>query len=146
MFFIKEISASETIPLRHIVLRAGKPVESCRFDGDELPSTFHLGYFEEDNLIGIISVFENKNSEFPEEKQFQIRGMAVSPLHQKLGIGQKLVQYAETAIIKKRGEIIWFNARIAASEFYSKMNYHVSGNEFEIPDVGLHFLMFKKSS
>ena len=144
MPFIKKISALATIPLRQIVLRAGKPLESCRFNGDELPSTFHLGYFDEDNLIGIISVFENRNSEFPEEKQFQIRGMAVAPLHQKLGIGAQIVEFAEKEIAKKRGEIIWFNARIAASEFYLKLNYTVSGGVFDIPNVGLHYLMFRK--
>ena len=144
MPFIKKINALNTIPLRHLVLRAGKPVESCRFEGDELPSTFHLGYFNEDALIGIISVFENNNPKFPEEKQFQIRGMAVSPLHQGLGIGAKLVQSAEKEIAKKRGEIIWFNARTSASEFYVKLNYMISGGVFDIKDVGLHYLMFRK--
>jgi ribosomal protein S18 acetylase RimI-like enzyme len=70
--------------------------------------------------------------------------MAVSPFHQKLGIGAKLVQFAQNEIAKKRGEIIWFNARISASEFYLKLNYKVSGGVFDIPDVGPHYLMFRK--
>ncbi|MDI1257155.1 MAG: GNAT family N-acetyltransferase [Flavobacterium sp.] len=144
MPFIQEISASATIPMRHIVLRHGKPIESCWFDGDELPSTFHFGYFDEDNLLGVISVFENQNPKFFEEKQFQIRGMAVSPLYQKLGIGAQLVQFAEKEIAKKRGKIIWFNARITTSEFYIKLNYNISGSVFDIKDVGLHYLMFRK--
>ena len=33
---IKKISALETFPVRHPVLRAEKPIESCHFEGDDL--------------------------------------------------------------------------------------------------------------
>ena len=45
MHSIQKITSTETYPVRHIVLRAGKPIESCQFDGDELGSTHHFGYY-----------------------------------------------------------------------------------------------------
>lgn len=42
---IKKITDLETYSVRHVVLRKGKPIETCRFEGDDLPSTSHFGYF-----------------------------------------------------------------------------------------------------
>jgi ribosomal protein S18 acetylase RimI-like enzyme len=70
--------------------------------------------------------------------------MAVLNSYQKKGIGEKLIQYAETEIKKQKSGIIWFNARIAAANFYKKSDYQIIGESFEIKDVGPHYLMFKK--
>ena len=103
MFEIKEISAFETIIVRHPVLRFGKPIENCRFEGDDLPTTKHFGLFFENQLSGVISVFKTKNILFLEENQFQIRGMAVLEQHQKKGFGEALLKYCEKQIINKNG-------------------------------------------
>ncbi|MFM2010279.1 MAG: hypothetical protein RLZZ479_670, partial [Bacteroidota bacterium] len=84
---IQKITSTETYPVRHIVLRAGKPIESCKFDGDELVSTHHFGYYLNNQIIGVISLFAIDNSHFITQKSFQIRGMAVLPSFQKQGIG-----------------------------------------------------------
>ncbi|MEY4011156.1 MAG: hypothetical protein RIT22_280 [Bacteroidota bacterium] len=144
-YFIQEITATETYPVRHIVLRAGKPIESCRFEGDELPSTHHLGYFLDNQLIGLASLFESENLLLGGEKSFQIRGMAVLDSHQKKGIGKALIQEAEAFCKKQNTTLIWFNARTSAVGFYKKLGYEIVGAEFEIKEVGPHFLMFKKN-
>ena len=145
MFVIKEISAFETIIVRHPVLRFGKPIESCRFEGDDLPTTIHFGLFFENQLSAVISVFEAKNNLFLEENQFQIRGMAVLEQHQKKGFGEVLLKYCEKQIRNKMGEIIWFNARENAIGFYEKSAYQKIGGGFEIADIGIHYVLFKKA-
>ena len=142
---IKQFTAINTYPVRHLVLRAGKPIESCHFDGDELQSTHHFGYFIEDRLLGVISLFEVRHPTFDAQKSFQIRGMAVLTTHQKKGIGEALVLEAEAFCKKQETDIIWFNARTAAVGFYEKMGYETIGSEFEIKEVGPHFLMFKST-
>jgi ribosomal protein S18 acetylase RimI-like enzyme len=144
MFEIKEISAFETIIVRHPVLRFGKPIESCRFEGDDLPTTSHFGLFYEDQLSAVISVFEEKSILFFEENQFQIRGMAVLEQHQKKGFGEALLKYCENQIRNNRVEIIWFNARQTAIGFYEKYQYQKIGDGFEIADIGIHYVLFKK--
>lgn len=144
MQHIQKITAVETFPVRHPVLRGGKPIESCRFDGDELDTTTHFGLFLHNDLIGVISIFENKNSLFNAAKQFQIRGMAVLEVHQKKGFGADLVNYAERFIDTQNGNLIWFNARKNAVDFYEKLGYQIIGNAFEIEGVGTHFVLFKE--
>ena len=50
MIEIKKITAFETIIVRHPVLRPGRPIESCHFDGDELLTTSHFGLYFENQL------------------------------------------------------------------------------------------------
>lgn len=141
---VREISANETFAVRQPVLRAGKPIESCRFDGDERESTKHFGYFENGNLIGIASMFAVPHKAFDSKKQFQLRGMAVLSNHQKKGIGEQLVAYAEKDAVAQEADLIWFNAREIAVSFYRKLGYEILGEPFEIGDIGLHYIMFKK--
>jgi ribosomal protein S18 acetylase RimI-like enzyme len=144
MYSIQKINSTETYPVRHIVLRAGKPIESCQFDGDELVSTHHFGYYLNNQIIGVISLFEIKHEQFVAQKSFQIRGMAVLPSFQKQGIGEALVKEAEKFCTTQKADLIWFNARTTAVGFYQKMGYEIVGSEFEINEVGPHFLMYKK--
>ena len=141
---IKEISALETFSVRHPVLRAQRPLESCRFEGDDLETTKHFGFFSDGNLVGVVSVFENKSDKFHEKHQFQLRGMAVLSSEQGKGFGEKLLEFAEDYVKKENGDLIWFNARSMAVRFYEKAGYAVMGSAFEITDVGTHFMMYKK--
>ncbi|HMK05908.1 MAG TPA: GNAT family N-acetyltransferase [Flavobacterium sp.] len=141
---IKLISSKDTFSVRHPVLRAGKPILSCSFDGDDLQTTKHFGLFINNNLIAVISIFENSSAVFNEARQFQIRGMAVLENHQKQGYGEKLIQYVEDYIAKQEGNLIWFNARERAVGFYQKLDYATIGKPLEINDAGIHYVMFKR--
>ena len=141
---IKKISSLETYPVRHEVLRKGKPIETCQFKGDDDENTTHFGLYVEDKLIGIISIFKENNILFPELNQFQIRGMAVLEAFQGKGFGAKLVKEAENHCINLNTNLIWFNARENAVSFYKKLDYKIIGDSFLIPDVGIHFVMYKK--
>ena len=144
MIQIKEIPSKETYIVRQPVLRKGKPIESCIFEGDDLETTHHFGLFENNNLTGIISLFDQCNIIFADNNQAQIRGMAVLETHQKKGFGEALVKYCEAYCTENNVDLIWFNARTAAVGFYKKMNYQTIGEPFDIKDVGEHSLMFKK--
>ena len=82
---IQEIHFQETFPVRHCVLRQGKPLESCFFDGDDNESTVHFGLFDQQECIGVASIFKNKNASFKNDVQYQLRGMAVLEHFQKKG-------------------------------------------------------------
>jgi len=144
MATIREITAIETFLVRHPVLRKGKPIESCQFEGDDLNTTKHFGLYEDSNLVGVISIFECKSVLFNEKKQFQIRGMAVLENFQKKGFGEALMHHAELALQKEKANLIWFNARKTALGFYEKLGYRIIGDPFEIENVGIHYLMYKK--
>ncbi|MFN3753384.1 GNAT family N-acetyltransferase [Flavobacterium sp.] len=144
MLTIRKISAQETITVRHPVLRKGKPIESCYFDGDNLTSTKHFGLYENGILQGVISLFDHKSHLFEDKNQSQIRGMAVLENNQGKGFGSLLVEHAEKILKAQNVSLIWFNARENAVGFYQKMEYEIIGNSFDIPDVGKHYIMWKR--
>jgi GNAT superfamily N-acetyltransferase len=144
MTIIKIISTYETYLVRLPVLRKGKSIESCQFDGDDLETTRHFGLFLSQELVGIISLFNKSNLIFLENNQRQIRGMAVLELHQKKDFGKALILYCEDECKNQGVDLIWFNARMVAAGFYEKIGYQRIGFPFEITDVGEHITMFKK--
>ena len=141
---IKEITAEDTHDQRHKILRPGRLRETCIFDGDNLPFATHFGAFDGRELVGIASVYPLNSSAFPEENQLQMRGMAVDTDQQRSGIGKRLVHAAEEYAKERHFSILWFNARVTAVPFYKKLGYEISGTEFEITDVGPHYVMFKR--
>ncbi|MEM6685793.1 MAG: GNAT family N-acetyltransferase [Bacteroidota bacterium] len=140
---IKEISATTAFSVRHPVLRKGKPIESCHFSGDDLPTTFHLGYYIEEQLVGVVTLMKNTHATIDNNTAYQLRGMAVLTQFQKRGIGDALVKKAEAMILERGGTLIWMNAREVAVRFYEKLGYKKHGTPFDIPKIGLHFVMVR---
>lgn len=143
MVFVKKINSNATFQVRQPVLRPGKPVESCVFEGDDLETTTHLGLYNNSKLAGIVSIFASRHNLFPQNEQFQLRGMAVLDEFRKKGYGERLVNEAEACIKEQNGSLIWFNAREVAVAFYTKLGYEIIGDAFEIPTIGTHFVMRK---
>lgn len=141
---IKKISSRDTFLVRHPILREGKPIESCQFDGDDLETTTHFGLFIDKNITGVLSVFKNNNVIFSSENQYQIRGMAILKDFQRKGFGDELIKHAEAYIKSQFGKLIWFNARENAVPFYEKLGYIKIGEPFFIADIGIHYNMKKE--
>lgn len=144
MIQIKSITSSHTHAVRQPVLRPGKPIHTCVFEGDDLQTTKHFGLFLNEDLIGVISVFENKNSTFNNLNQLQIRGMAVLDEFQGKGYGRLLVNEVENYAKKIKSDLIWFNARENAVNFYKILGYEIYGSLFDIAGIGLHYVMYKQ--
>ncbi|TBN15497.1 GNAT family N-acetyltransferase [Hyunsoonleella pacifica] len=140
---VKEILAEETHLVRHPVLRTGKPVNTCIFNGDDLPSTIHLGLFNNNNLVGVVSFMQVKHEAFIETPQYQLRGMAILKTYQGKGLGNILLEYGETLLKQKNIDLIWCNARKIAVNFYKRRGYKIKGTSLNISDIGEHFMMYK---
>jgi len=144
MFTIEKITAAATYPIRHAVLRKGEAFEKCIYPGDDSDLHSHFGLFEGKELVGVVSIYQTKNALFADDKQFQIRGMAVLDAHQKKGYGAALLQHAESYLKREEQYTIWFNARIIALDFYKKMGFIQIGEPYEIDTIGIHYTMYKK--
>lgn len=143
MYEVKKISAEETIAVRHPVLRNGRPIEDCVFVGDDEASTFHLGLFENDKLIGIASFVKDSHEAFHESPQYRLRGMAVLEEHQGQGLGDVLLKAGETELKQRNIPFLWFNARKIAWNFYLRNGYKIYGEPFEMTGIGTHYVMYK---
>ncbi len=142
MIEIREIKASETYNIRKTVLRDGIPLSPI-FEGDLVVDTFHLGAFKDNALIAV-STYINASTPYLEGSQYQLRGMATLQDYQGLGAGKLMLQYAVLKLIKKSIDYLWCNARINAVSFYKKQGLKTIGDEFSIPYIGKHYVMFKE--
>lgn len=140
---VKQILAKETYLVRHPILRTGKPLETCAFSGDDLPSTIHLGLFNNSSIIGVASFMKNNKNEFFKKSQYQLRGMAIIETFQGKGLGKMLLRKGEQLLKDKKTGLIWCNARIKAINFYKRNGYKITGVPFEIPEIGEHYIMYK---
>lgn len=140
---VKKIPFNKTFAVRHPVLRAGKPVETCYFEGDELLTTTHFGLFLEEKLLGVLSVFKNECPIIESKKAYQYRGMAILAPYQNKKYGVLLLDAANTWVAEEQGDLIWFNAREKAIGFYERNGFTIFGTVFDIANIGPHVLMFK---
>ncbi len=133
---IKKISLFQLYSIRNSVLGEGIPNYSFQYLGDDAESTFHLGFLENEEVIGILTVMKINDN------VFQFRGMAVDQRFQNKKIGSQLLDYAEKLVAKPNTKI-WLNARLNAVIFYEKSGYVKNGEFFNIEPIGLHIKMEK---
>ncbi|MFD2828688.1 GNAT family N-acetyltransferase [Leeuwenhoekiella polynyae] len=141
-YTIKEINASDTYAVRHPVLRKGRPFETCAMPGDTDEDTVHLGLFDAQKLIGVVTFMNVAKPQFT-GRQYQLRGMAVLEDYQGQRLGNVLVEAGEKLLKAKGIETLWCNARIKALNFYLRKGFEISGDPFEIEPIGTHYLLFK---
>ena len=137
---VKFILPEEVLPLRSLVLRNGKPLTECEFEGDRNYDTFHLGYVENDKIRSIASLM--RNDYFPEEGEgYQLRGMATDPDFGGRGYGAALINFAVEYLKEYQTDYLWCNARSSAATFYKKLGFINESPEFDIPGIGFHYEM-----
>lgn len=140
---VSRIDARDTIPIRHQVLRAGLPIETCHFEGDEDEQTFHLGAFVEGKLVSVASFFFEKHPKLEPEYQYRLRGMATLPEFRHQGLSSELLRMGLPIVKQNFCSLLWCNARESAMGFYQKVGFEKIEGVFDIPGVGPHVLMFK---
>ncbi len=141
---IREIPASAVYSVRQPVLRPGRQIAECVFEGDTSDKTLHLGLFIDANLIGVASFMKNSNPLFQDAEQYQLRGMAVLSEFKGKGFGSALLIEGEEKLKNLVSHpFLWFNARDYAIGFYEKFGYKSIGEKFDVPGVCQHIVMFK---
>ena len=142
MIEVKQIDVQLTYPIRKAILRKGMSL-SHKMAGDEHIDSIHLGVYDGGRLNCVGSFIGVNSNLFLEKEQYQLRGMASAFEAQGKGYGKYLLSEAESILRKNNVKIIWCNARVTAVNFYKKMGYQVKGTEFNVPEVGKHFVMYK---
>lgn len=141
---VRKIETKDTYPARQEVLRPGRPLETCFFEGDDLEQTFHLGAIIDEKIVSVASFYLEAHPDIANPFQFRLRGMATLEAYRGKGIACSLLKAAYPLILKNHVHLLWCHARSEAVGFYDKMGFQTQGEEFEIPDVGPHFLMLNQ--
>lgn len=141
---IREVPWQATLKLRSEVLRPGLPIEKSHFPGDDAETTFHLAALIDSDVAGIATFFPEASPLFSARHPYRLRGMAVDPTRRRAGIGRQLVLAGEKKLRGLACDLLWFNAREAAFDFYVSLGYRFASDMFEIEGVGPHKVMYKK--
>lgn len=132
---VRTARVDEIFPLRHAVLRPGRPSSSSVYPGD--PRAVHIGAWNDGALVGCATVFPDPwAGPPPEPKAWRLRGMAVDPTRQGSGVGREVLAAAVAAARDAGAPMLWANARSTAVGFYERCGWRVLGGEFITPDTG----------
>ena len=141
---VKRIQARDTISLRHTILRPNQTREDCHYPNDSDQASFHLGVYDEDNLISVGSFYREAHPDVPSGVQYRLRGMATKQEDQGKGAGTMIINKALDLLQSLDADYLWCNARISAQGYYDQLGFIQAGEVFDIPPIGPHIISYKK--
>ena len=140
---IKIINSYELHDIRSKVLRNGLDPKMCTFEGDTRINSFHICAFNNNKILGGVSLIKNNCDENGEVGCFQLRGLCVYNEFQNHGIGTKIIHKIENIISEMNIKYVWMNARESAVKFYLNLGYTNSNKSKIIGNIGLHYMLYK---
>ncbi|MBI5030723.1 MAG: GNAT family N-acetyltransferase [Chloroflexi bacterium] len=144
---IRPITAAETRPLRHAILRPDQAIEECVYPTDDAPDTLHAGAFLDSKFVGIASVAREQFPDEPHLNAWRLRGMATVAEVRRMGYGAALVRACIAHVAAQSGNLLWCNGRTSAREFYETLGFRTHGDEYESPaGTGPHHIFRREVS
>ena len=124
---VVELRADETHPLRAAVLRNDTPSRDVVLDGDDEPSTVHLGVRDRDGRVVAVSTWLRRSPPGDDGAVgVQLRAMATAPAVRGHGAGDALL---DAGIARARATapdaVVWARARDSALGFYVRHGFEV---------------------
>jgi GNAT superfamily N-acetyltransferase len=140
---VEFIEPNETLSLRHRVLKPQQKIEDVEYPGDHTSTSFHLGIRNSGTIVCVGSLFLENLTDFKDENQYRLRGMATEADLRGKGYGKALLEEAERIIRQRGATLIWCYAREKAIDFYKSCGLECHGSFFDVPGVARHKVMFK---
>ncbi len=131
---VAQVDLSAVLPLRHAVLRPGRPLADAAFDGDEAPGTTHHAATLGGEVVAVASVMRADCPAPARAGRWQLRGMAVEPSLHRTGVGQALLRHVHASVAAP----MWCNARAGAVPFYAANGWRAVLPAFDVPGIGPH--------
>lgn len=135
---VDDLAAPETHALRRLVLRNGDPQAEVAWVEDLGDGAFHLGLRDGEGAVVAVGTFLPRETPYrPGILAYQLRGMAVSPEVQGLGLGGVLLRAGIDRVRQRGAQVLWANARDTAIGFYERHGMTVVGDGFVTDATGL---------
>ena len=115
------------------------PIELELDDKDYSDNTIHIGYFDDDKLIGIARLIEL------DKDVIHIGRVVIDKKYRGKGIGRKLIIGCESIAkqILKKEVIIELSAQIQAEKFYESLGYNRINDKIYL-DAGIEHIDMRK--
>jgi len=125
---VVELAAADTYELRAALLRNDTPSASVELDGDDEPTTVHLGVRDRHGRVIATSTWLRRP--FPGAlggagDAVQLRAMATAADVQGTGMGGRVLRAGLARLATDPGTVVWANARDSALDFYRRHGFAV---------------------
>jgi ribosomal protein S18 acetylase RimI-like enzyme len=152
---VRRVPASVVRPLRTQILRASWVDRLATYEQDETVAVhvaaFLLGASEPDGVGTVyaepppeVNRDEIPASAYAPGAAWRLRGMATSDASRGTGLGRLVLEECFNVIQESGGQVLWCNARIGAVAFYERLGLTRVGPEFELPEIGAHYVMWRE--
>ena len=131
---VRKIPIADTRPLRQSVLRPHQTLEELA--AHEPARALAVGVFDAGELISVGFVAPDG-----EEGAWRVRGMATAPAARGRGAGAAVLDALVSHAREQGATRIWCNARTPARSLYERAGFVVASDEFELPQIGPHYVM-----
>jgi GNAT superfamily N-acetyltransferase len=135
---IRPIAVAETRALRQAVLRPTMTQEQLGLH--EAPDAYAVGAYEDEQLVAVGFVAPDGAA----PGSWRVRGMATAPDRRGRGTGTWILAALIRHATEHGASRIWCNARVPARGLYERAGFRVISAEFEVPEIGPHYVMEKR--
>lgn len=135
----EELNLGFALRIEVFVKEQKVPIELELDDKDHSDNTVHIGYFHEDNLIGVARLIDM------DKDVIHIGRVVIDKEYRGQGIGRELIIGCENIAqqILKRKTIIELNAQIQAENFYKSLGYNRVNDKIYL-DAGIEHVDMRK--
>lgn len=135
----EELNLGFALRIKVFVKEQKVPIELELDDKDHSDNTVHIGYFHEDNLIGVARLIDM------DKDVIHIGRVVIDKEYRGQGIGRELIIGCENIAqqILKRKTIIELSAQIQAENFYKSLGYNRVNDKIYL-DAGIEHVDMRK--
>ena len=135
----EELNLGFALRIEVFVKEQKVPIELELDDKDHSDNTVHIGYFHEDNLIGVARLIDM------DKDVIHIGRVVIDKEYRGQGIGRELIIGCETTAkdILKREVTVELSAQIQAEKFYESLGYNRVNDKIYL-DAGIEHVDMRK--
>ena len=135
----EELNLGFALRIEVFVKEQKVPIELELDDKDHSDNTVHIGYFHDDNLIGVARLIDM------DKDVIHIGRVVIDKEYRGQGIGRELIIGCENIAqqILKRKTIIELSAQIQAENFYKSLGYNRVNDKIYL-DAGIEHVNMRK--
>ncbi len=137
VYLVRTVAESDTVAVRHAVLRAGMPLETVEIPGDRAAVWF--GVLHRGEVLGTAGLFEEDSPDG--DSRMRLRGMATTEIIRGSGLGGMLMDAVLDHARSQGVDSVWCSARTPAAGFYLHRGFNAVSDEYDVDGIGPHLRM-----
>ena len=141
---ITKVDAEKVRTLRHSELRKGQDFSTTSYLKDYEEDTFHIACIVDKKIVTCGTFYPEQSSKIKSDNTYRLRGMATDSSFQRKGYATDLMSESFKELKNRDCNMVWCHARLVAIDFYKSAGFKITGEIFDIAEIGPHYYMYKE--